>query len=361
MAHQNLLKLKEYAIRKLRIRGLLLFCVETIRSPQCGWLLFKRYILGRPAILVCRRGGIGDIVATLPAIATLRQQAPYPLIIYETRQLNVALLKCCSVVDLVVEENTDLAVYCRRFLRPASSFRPQLPDERSPREPRGNRHIVDEFRKSFNLAILQKHSAYFCVSGKAQKEVRRRLRAVGIQNKPLVVIHTGPTWQVKEWPAENWQKLVARLVSELGVEVVQVGQDTCATGESRLSCRVEGAVNWVGKLTIEQTLALLKVTDLLVGIDSGMIHLAGAVSTPCVGLFGPTMPNSYLPQESPAAGVTANVPCLGCHHHAEGQKHWEKGCPNDICCMSELSVDEVFLACKKLLSRRLESLPFHTV
>ena len=85
--------------------------------------------------------------------------------------------------------------------------------------------------------------------------------------------------------------------------------------------------DWIGKLSMDQMLALLKEADLFVGIDSGMLHMAGAVRTACVGIFGPTDPACRMPIGSPAIGVTAQVPCLGCHHNAGGPGHWISGCP----------------------------------
>src|SRR5262249_27626403 len=140
------------------------------------------------------------------------------------------------------------------------------------------------------------------------------LQSTGLNTLPLVVIHTGPSWKTKEWPAEHWNDLITRLKSKFGAGIVQIGKDRLASGETCLSPRAVGAIDRVGQLSLDQMLALLRVADLFVGIDSGMLHLAGAVRTSCVGIFGPTDPNCFLPTSSPGIGVTAQVSCIGCHH-----------------------------------------------
>ena len=89
---------------------------------------------------------------------------------------------------------------------------------------------------------------------------------------------------------------------------------------------------------------MLSLCDGFVGIDSGLLHMAGAVGTPAVGLFGPVDPALRLPPTTPAVAVTAppsEVPCLGCHHRMP-RLHWKTGCPHDIACMRQLSPDAVF-------------------
>jgi len=261
------------------------------------------------------------------------------------------LLECCPAVDVAVELRTPLAESIHRFLRPRWTLYPLLPDERTPPQSRKHIHIVEEFGRSCGLSFLTERSPRLEIPTKARERIERRLRKAGLQNETIAVIHTGPTWQVKEWPTAKWRELVNRLQWNLGVAVIQIGHDYCGSGEPRPSPRVEGAVDWVGQLCIKEMLALLKRAKVFVGIDSGMLHLAGAVCAPCVGLFGPTDGRCFLPRESPAVGVTSRVACLGCHHHTLGPTHWRTGCPSAMICMSELAVNDVFVACSQLCGR----------
>ena len=104
------------------------------------------------------------------------------------------------------------------------------------------------------------------------------------------------------------------------------------------------------RLKGEELLALVAVSGLIISIDSGPVHVAGAVGTPVIGLFGPVDPASRLPPDSPALGLVSDVPCLFCHNRAP-IIHWRAGCPNDIACMKKLDDQSVFEAVKSMLAQ----------
>jgi ADP-heptose:LPS heptosyltransferase len=309
----------------------------------------RHLFLGDPILYVRRFSGIGDIICTFPSLMALRRTEPTAMIIYETRRHNMPLVARCRVVDLVVEEGSPLARMCQKLFTLKLSLYPLLPDEHTPKRHCERIHLTEEFRKSFGLLAVDNQSVCLEATARAKKEIFKWSQSEGLSETPLVVIHTGPTWKTREWPVENWDELVTQIKSEFRAAVVQIGQDSFASGEASLSPRAVGAIDRVGELSLDEMLALLKVADLFVGIDSGMLHLAGAVHTSCVGIFGPTEPSCRLPTNSPGIGVTAQVPCVGCHHNEDGPGHWLTGCPHNIRCMSNLTVEDVFRACSSFL------------
>ena len=99
---------------------------------------------------------------------------------------------------------------------------------------------------------------------------------------------------------------------------------------------------------------MLSLCDGFIGIDSGLLHIAGAVGTPAVGLFGPVKPAMRLAPSAPVRAVhapLAMVPCLGCHH-LEPPIHWRTDCPFDVLCMRALSPDAAFEAARDLIGLR---------
>ena len=78
--------------------------------------------------------------------------------------------------------------------------------------------------------------------------------------------------------------------------------------------------------------------------------MAGAVGTPCVGLFGPTEPSLIFSNPERAVGVFHRVECSFCHHR-HPRLHWQSGCPHNIRCMKELTVEQVFDAVAANTSR----------
>jgi heptosyltransferase II len=119
---------------------------------------------------------------------------------------------------------------------------------------------------------------------------------------PLVVIHPGGAVNPgvamleKRWPATNFGELAALLVREAGATVVLVGSDTDknAVDTVRDFAKVP-VLDLCGQLSMVQLGALCKHASLFVGNDSGVSHLASAVGTPVVTIFGPTNPNRYRP------------------------------------------------------------------
>jgi len=302
----------------------------------------------RSIVHIIRGGGIGDIVCLFPSIGALKRRHPGSLIVFETQYEFLNLGRRCPGVDLAIEEESLLARLVQ-ILEPALTLRPLLMYERDP--PLGERiHLIDDFGRSLGLSLSGSEAPQLTVSFLARRKIQKRIRQENLSGKMLVVIHAGPTWRVREWPLERWAELVSRLKSEIqGIAVVQIGVHRTSGREDRLSSIVPGAENWIGTLEFDQVIELLRITQLFIGIDSGILHLAGTVGTPSVGIFGPVDPNCRLSRKTRALGVTADLPCLGCHHEPDGPRHWRDGCPNDIRCMSEISSDQVFSACEQIL------------
>ena len=338
-----------------RIIGLI---TEFLTQPRYVWqlltdlprLLLGHVVLGRSLVFVYREAGIGDIVCTFSCLASLRERMPNVLVVYVTRRCYMSLVRHCRYVDFSLEKDSPVVKICARAFRPIWSFRPLLPDELQPPRPRTRIHLCDEFLRAFDIPPASNHNDGFLqIPASAFRSVHARLRCEGIHEARLVAIHTGPTWLTKEWLIEEWNSLILMLTSEYDVEVIQIGEDRTAYGESRLAPRVKGARHWVGALPMAEMLALLSSSLLFVGIDSGILHLAGAVGAPCVGIFGPTDPGCFLPRNTASIGVTGKLTCIGCHHDANGPLHWMTGCPFDIRCMSEVKATTVLAACRRLI------------
>ena len=150
------------------------------------------------------------------------------------------------------------------------------------------------------------------------------------------------------WDAAKWQALVDLIHAEYDAAILQLG---FRKGDADEYDHFRG-VQYVLRMMMEkdELVALVANCNLMVSVDSGPVHLAGAVGVPVVGLYGALEPRHFLPPDSPAAGVFSEVPCRFCHH-ATPIGHWQTGCPNDIRCMKELEVQPVFQAIKSMLSK----------
>jgi ADP-heptose:LPS heptosyltransferase len=163
------------------------------------------------------------------------------------------------------------------------------------------------------------------------------------RNETIIGVHPGATWPAKKWPGEKFAGLANRLVTELGVKVLF----TTGVGEEDLvgavikECSFPTASPIV--LTLRQLVALIKVIHLFISNDTGPMHIAPAVGTPCIGIFGPGEPEIWFPYKSSLRHrfIHAELECSRCHL--------------DYCdrmdCMKAITEDDVFDVVVQLLQK----------
>ena len=132
------------------------------------------------------------------------------------------------------------------------------------------------------------------------------------RDAPLVVLHTGAVnGRAKRWPFEHWRELIARLRRD-NCRLLFVGSEP---EDSRFAESVAAdGENLVGKTSLPQLGHVLSLADVFVTADSGPMHIATALRTPVVAIFGPTDPTIYQPFHAERAIVIRNVvPCQPCY------------------------------------------------
>jgi lipopolysaccharide heptosyltransferase II len=173
----------------------------------------------------------------------------------------------------------------------------------------------------------------------AAEEAAARYRA---QGKRLVILHPMANWHLKRWPEEYFSRLAHRLGSELNATVVFTGSRHDTTLVKRIRDAVTGEHHdLTGAFGIRQMAAFLKSADLFISGDTGIMHLAAAVGTPLIGIFGPTDCALTGPRgDGYIKIIEASVPahCRRPCYHA--------GCSDSVC-MRSVSPDIVFDAVKE--------------
>ena len=122
---------------------------------------------------------------------------------------------------------------------------------------------------------------------------RARLRANGIQGKP-VVVHPGSGSPAKNWPVERFADVIRRLRAQQK-EVVAVAGEADVEQAAVLAREVPGVPLLTG-LTLTELSETLAECGCFLGNDSGITHLAAAVGLPVVALFGPSDPDTWAPR-----------------------------------------------------------------
>jgi len=164
-------------------------------------------------------------------------------------------------------------------------------------------------------------------------------------NMPFVVLHPGARWWFKSWPVERFIDLAKRIQKELGFSVVVVGgSNDVETADKIVSQCGQWAISVAGQITLLQLAALIKQALLFVGNDAGPMHIAAAVQTPVVGLFGPTDPHVWGPWGAVHGVIWKQVDCAPC---------WKHDCQRgDLNCMRQISIDEVWESVNKVLKKK---------
>jgi lipopolysaccharide heptosyltransferase II len=178
-------------------------------------------------------------------------------------------------------------------------------------------------------------------------EVPAALDALAPAGGPLIVLHTGAVnGRAKRWPLAHWRALVDRLRAD-GCRLLFVGTDP---EDARFAAQVgTAAENLVAKTSLMQLAHVLALADVFVTADSGPMHVATALGTPVVAIFGPTDPVIYAPfQPARAIVVRHVVPCQPCYRLDR-----VANCPlGHTLCQRELRPALVYRAVRELLDVR---------
>ncbi|MGH2391012.1 MAG: glycosyltransferase family 9 protein [Chloroflexota bacterium] len=191
-------------------------------------------------------------------------------------------------------------------------------------------------------------------AGDAERAVVDRLLAeAGVGNAPLVVLQPGAGSPLKAWSAARLAGVGASLAHDLGARVAVSG----SAAEHILAQQVcdllpSGAINLAGALQWTELEALLARAVLVVGVDSGPLHLAAAADTPSVALFGPADPAQFAPwgDASRHRVVAADLPCRPCR-----RLDWCALEPEGVGpppCMRAIGVETVVDAARAALTER---------
>jgi lipopolysaccharide heptosyltransferase I len=187
----------------------------------------------------------------------------------------------------------------------------------------------------------------------AVASVDAAVRAAGLPERGFAVLHPGTSGfgAFKRWPAERFAALARRVVEEARVPVAVTGAPE-GDDEALAAAVRAGAGVPVARLATGDLAGLAEVlrrASVVVAADTGALHLAAAVGTPAVGLFGPKDAAVYGPWGAAAGGTFGplpvverrDVPCRPC------PLRW---CPDPVC-MSGIGVDAVYGAVRSALGR----------
>lgn len=345
---------------------------------------------GYGRVLVTRMKYIGDVVLTTPLLRSLRRALPGAHIAYLADRHAASLLAGNPFLDEIIpydfslpaiREQVRVAVLLRRrrfdlvldlFSNPRSALLSWLSgatvrvglDRRGRRQlytlrvrddgrPKTAVEFHNQFLRTVGIEPVSTRPELF-LSDEERARIREHLldrifpRNVSPRG-PLVALHAGATWPAKQWGIDRFALLAQLLRARLDARVVVTGGPTDASTVADVVRGAGGSALPAGTLPLRQVAALLNVCDVAVCNDGGPMHIAAALGTPTIGLFGPGEEQIWFPYD-PAEGHRAlrkDVVCHPCHLDLctrQGDEHME--------CMKLLTVYDVFSAVENALSKR---------
>jgi heptosyltransferase-1 len=324
-----------------------------------------------PKFLVVRLGSLGDIVHTFPAVAALRETFPESRIVWLThprwRELvasaniaaeiwGVETRSLSSVLEMrakIRKEQFSVAIdYQGLWKSAALPFLARVPrrigfSSRSVREfgvPMlytdrvriHSAHVADKNGELSLCARAAKPVANFSlnVPADARQRVREILKGEGIES--YIVLSPGGGWLSKCWPAERYGELAQRVHAEYGMRsVINYGPGEEALADAVLAT-AGNAVPFPYRSSFGGLMALLQGARCVIASDTGPMHLADALGTKVVAIFGPTDPERNGPYSG--SGVVLR---------AAGVKSTYKRHDAPHASLLEIKVDDVLDALRK--------------
>ena len=151
-------------------------------------------------------------------------------------------------------------------------------------------------------------------------------------NTPYAVLAAGSSWPSKNWHVAGYRELAQYLHTTYGLRSVITGdRSQIAVAHEIMDAKPSYITDLTGRTSLPQLAAVLSRAQIAVGPDSGAGHIAAAVQTPYISLFGPTSPKRTAPYGYEHLVVQLAMPCIPCYN---------KNCPDNRC-MRNIGISEI--------------------
>ena len=348
-----------------------------IASATVQWLFYRKRLpkdFAPERILVIKLDHIGDVLLATPVFSNLRRAYPNAELHALTGAWSRVVLEKHPDVNNVVEYNSP--AFCRTgqptSLRETFKLYRQLRRQKyglivelrsdwrtvwfaflrltPKRLSRAALQVANKLgfaqfsgthETTRNLDVLRQagiptsvQTAIFSVTTEDKKWASDFLATYQIDGQhPLIAIHPGSPIALKRWLPERYAELADWLIAQKRAQILFVGVKDEIPITTEIQARMRGeSINIAGKTTLTQLASILHTCNVFIGNDSGPMHLAAAVGTQTIGLYGPGDPTRFGPAGTKCQTIQrkSDCPCLGtvCRYGKSG-------------CMSEIQVTDV--------------------
>lgn len=340
-------------------------------------------------ILIVALGGIGNLIMLIPALKALRTALPGRQIFLWTAEPHVAdILRAEDLIEGCFCQEKDVQGNWRKTLDFIFKMRREKFDlviassginalktgwgtwlmgipHRVGENVKGwgfgytvkvdydrNRHELDGALKLIEAIGIKPPTRlpFLRLSEEDREFADRFLSAEGVRaGEVLVGMHVGcgVKWaEFRRWPLERFTELARRLMDTCGVRILLTGGMRENEAVQGMAKALQGtAIIATGKTDICQTAAVIRRCRLFVSNDSGLAHIAAAVETPLIVLFGPANEKKTGPRG----------PHVRIFKKGVSDGHWERPQHATMDFMNRITVDEVFEAAQDMLLRKVSA------
>lgn len=308
-------------------------------------------------ILIIKPSSLGDVVHALPTVNLIRKRYPDAFISWLINEPLQSLLKHCPVIDEVMpfrrhdyvhmtgftyrlwRARFDIALDLRGLLRSGVmiwvAHAPRSIGLSDARE--GSRYSYNEIVEVPRIHAVDRYLLAARHLGCDAGPIEFPLGvSPDIKSEGLIAVNPCSRWPAKLWGDDNFAELVRRLPRE---RVVLTGS---AREREQVEQIAQGRRNLAGKTDLFELAELYARCSVVISNDSGPMHVAAAVGTPVVAIFGPTDPSLSGPYGKKHVVLRSDLPCSPCRKPKCSRK--ARGA-----CMSLITVEQVLAAAEPFL------------
>lgn len=327
-------------------------------------------------ILIARTDRLGDVILSTPVIKNIRKTYPSShiaflcrpytkevlegnphlnqVIIYDKYGRQKKFLSTLAFAFRLRKKRFDLAIILhptnRAHILTFFAGIPQrvgwdkkmgflLTDKLTHKKSQGQKHEIEynfDLLKYLNIPVKNKE-LYFPLKEKSLEKIITILKEKNIKKKDkLIVIHPSASCPSKRWPQENFIKLIKKFKKKEGIKIAAISAPDQIQFVQQIIKEKE-IINLCGKLSISEVAALLKKASLFISCDSGPVHIAAALNTPVISIFGRNQPSlspkRWAPSSKNSHFLHKNTDCDPCLAH---------NCQKNFKCLAAITPLEVY-------------------
>lgn len=323
-------------------------------------------INGSPRIMVLKTAAIGDTILMDAVIKEIKSQYPQSEITFVCSKSNLAMVKILEDIDRVIlfrmnsplsslQQVRSLGIYdfvldfapwprinaliswavLAKFkvgFRRRNMYRHYIYDIAV--EHRDDLHEIENYRNILKAACISVHGFI------PQLIVNAEMPKIFSKYVVFHIFPGGSSVHLRSWSSNNWIELGRRIGSKYGCKIVFTGGIEDAENATAIAKKVQGegtdAVSIAAKYPLKDIPTILANADLVISVNTGIMHMSAAVNVPLIALHGATSDKRWEPLSERAVIIKSGEPCQPCISLG-----FESKCQSPVC-MEHITVDRVW-------------------